>query len=350
MKRLTIGLALLLLASIPLIAQQKEVVPGYQENVDVNLVLVDVTVTDSKGNQILGLRKDDFIVKENGTEQQVESIDYFTNRRLLTSREDQAAFQVERVREERYFILFLHKQTESPYYAEMLRAKKAASEFIDRDMLENDRVAIAGYDHRLKIYSDFTSNKKALKKALDKAVSFGQGVVKRPTAGTAPSILANIDLNRMQKTGTVYEGIRVLSDSLRSIGARKVLVLFSEGIGEVDESNDRFMLNEEYRYQPMIESLQRSNVSVYGVNLRRNVIDPRMEQTVARMASETGGEYFGRIVSYSIPLKRIENENNGYYMLSYRTAKSKDKHGFQKIVVSLKNPEFRVKSREGYVY
>ena len=35
-------------------------------------------VTDNRGNQILGLTKDDFVVKENGVEQTIESLDYFT--------------------------------------------------------------------------------------------------------------------------------------------------------------------------------------------------------------------------------------------------------------------------------
>ena len=50
-----------------------------------------VTVTDKKGNQILGLTKDDFILKEDGEQKQIDSVDYFTNRRLLTSPEDKAA-------------------------------------------------------------------------------------------------------------------------------------------------------------------------------------------------------------------------------------------------------------------
>src|SRR5512134_2176982 len=83
--------------------------PQYTETVDVNVVLVDATVTDRSGNQILGLTKDDFIVKEDGVAQQIASVDYFTNRRLLDSPESKAAFKVERVREERYFILFFHE-------------------------------------------------------------------------------------------------------------------------------------------------------------------------------------------------------------------------------------------------
>src|SRR5512140_564127 len=94
-----------------LFAQQQEPprTPTYGEQVDVNLVLVDATVTDNKGNQILGLSKDDFIVKENGVPQDIASAEYFTNRTLLDAPESKAAFKVERVRDERYFILFFDR-------------------------------------------------------------------------------------------------------------------------------------------------------------------------------------------------------------------------------------------------
>jgi len=113
MKSLTVILALLALA-LPSFAQEPVLAqaPQFGEEVDVNAVLLDVIVTDRKGNHILGLNANDFIVKENGVEQTVDSVDYFTNRRLLDQREEQAPFKVERVREERYFIFFFDKPTE----------------------------------------------------------------------------------------------------------------------------------------------------------------------------------------------------------------------------------------------
>jgi hypothetical protein len=91
MKRIAIIVALLALA-LPGFAQQ------FEEKIDVNAVLLDVIVTDNKGNQILGLSKDDFVVKENGVAQEVDSVDYFTNRKLLDAREESAPFKVEQVR------------------------------------------------------------------------------------------------------------------------------------------------------------------------------------------------------------------------------------------------------------
>ena len=107
MRRLGIVCALVAIALSAF--SQENPQPPFQERIDVNVVLLDVIVTDSRGNQILGLTKDDFIVKEGGVPQPIDSVDYFTNRRLLDSREESAPFKVENVRSERYFIFFFDK-------------------------------------------------------------------------------------------------------------------------------------------------------------------------------------------------------------------------------------------------
>src|SRR5436853_6715674 len=96
----------LFFAATAVLAQQP---PQYGEKVNVNLVLLDAVVTDSRGNQILGLDKDDFVVKENGVAQPIDSVDYFTNRQLLNEPESKAAFKVERVHDQRYFVFFFDK-------------------------------------------------------------------------------------------------------------------------------------------------------------------------------------------------------------------------------------------------
>lgn len=335
-------LSILLLAAMPLAAQA----PALQEKVDVNLVLVDVTVTDRKGNQILGLDKNDFVIREGDDEQKVDSVDYFTNRRLLDSPESKAAFKVERVREERNFIFFFHKPLDPSFApdfrSELLRARRAAEEFVDEKMLPKDRVAIAGFDARLKIFTDLTSDKNAVKRAIEEVGTFSDGIKQ----GNTP-ILAEIDPKKMMnKTGTAYDAIRMLADSVDQILGRKVLVLFSPGIGEpqlFDNAQD------EQRYiRPMIEALNRANVTVYSAGMKVPITT--LEDILSRMAIETGGEFFRNPVSYNIPLKEMEKDNSGYYLVSYYSRKPKDKHGYQHIDVAVRNPEFRVKAREGYPY
>lgn len=347
----TAAALLLVLLVLPAFGQETT----YGDKVDVNLVLVDATVTDNKGNQILGLDKNDFIVRENGVEQRIDSIDYFTNRRLLTGPESSADFKVERVREERYFILFFDKS--APQYqvnstapsllvtSELLRAKEASMKFIEKELQPNDLVAVAGFDARLKIYSDFTNDKARLKDALNKSVTFSVGIKTAGPETAGPSIMRNLNARSMMaKTGRIHDALALLADAVRPIPARKVLVMFTTGIGRINGIDETY-------YRPMARALNKANVSVYPINLLRDHRDFPTESMLSRLSSETGGEFSPLAIHFDAPLKRIENQNNGYYLLSYYTdKKKKTRDGYQKIEVSLRNPEFRVKAREGYSY
>ena len=349
MQRLGCIVAAALLAA-PLFAQTP---PQYGEKIEVNAVLVDAIVTDRTGHQILGLDRNDFVVKENGVPQQIESVDYFTNRRLLTSPEQQAAFKVERVREERYFIFFFDKPTGNEYFDRLTLARQATKKFVLNEMLPTDRVAIVGDDVRLKVYSDFTADKHQLLAALDESARFGRGLMARTAAGPG-SIMGNIDVDAMvNRTGTVYEALQVLAESMRQIHARKNLLLFSPGIREIGETVRNGMIVSPSRYyDPMIRALNSANVSVYAMNLNEATgIQPAyIHQNLERIASDTSGDYYRQVVGFESIVKRIENQNNGYYLLTYYAHHPRGANGYQKIQVSLKNPEFRVKAREGYAF
>ena len=336
----------LFVLALPLFAQQP-----FEEKIDVNVVLLDVIVTDGRGNQILGLTKDDFVVKENGVAQTVDSVDYFTNRRLLDTREENAPFKVEKIRNERYFIFFFDKPTDvGVLFDQLAVAREAVRNFVRNDMLEGDRVAIVGHDVRLKVYSDFTSDKKQLERAITESARFGRGL-DRPTSDFG--ILQHIDRAEMVGgTGRVYEAVHVLADAVRPIRARKNLIMFSPGILEQGELVRNGMIVNRSRFvDPMLHALNAANVSVYGVQLQRDVdTTPVFHQRLEEMSNTTGGHYFRFNTSFNTPLSRIENTNNGYYLLTYRSKHGKGEKGYQKVSVTVRNPEFRVVARSGYQY
>ena len=349
MQRLAVLGAVAFLAA-PLFAQTP---PQYGEKIEVNAVLVDAIVTDRGGHQILGLDKNDFVVKENGVPQQIESVDYFTNRRLLTSPEQLAAFKVERVREERYFIFFFDRPTNNAYFDRLTLARQAAKNFVKNEMLPTDRVAIVGDDVRLKVFSDFTSDKSQLLAALDESAGFGRGLMQH-TAGGPESLMANINVDRMiNHTGTVYEALEVLANATKQIHARKTLLLFSPGIREIGETiRNGLIVSPSQYYDPMLRALNTANVSVYAMNLNEagNIEPAWVHQNLERIAKDTSGDYYRHVVSFNSAVTRIENQNNGYYLITYYSHHPRGTSGYQKINVSLKNPEFVVRAREGYAY
>jgi len=350
MKRSSRFAVLLAFFITPLFAQTPE--PNkLTETLDVNVVLLDALVTDPRGNQILGLGKDDFIVKEGGVAQPIESVDYYTNRQLLNAPEAGADFKVERVHEDRYFIFFFDKPNDSQLWDRLALARGAARRFVDEQMKPGDRVAVVGHDVRLKVYSDFTSDRQQLATAIDDVAKFGLGL-KEATAGDSVSILRNLKINEMiDRTGTVYEAITLLGRATAPIHARKNLVLFSAGIREIGESSrDGVLFNESRYYEPMVQALNSADVAVYAANLFEDSSDaPVIHQTLDRITHDTNGQYFRHPVSFSTPLKEIERQNAGYYLITYH-AQHGAAAGYQKVDVSLKNAEFRVKARGGYSF
>lgn len=350
MNRIATLISLLALA-LPGFAQQ------FEEKIDVNAVLLDVIVTDNRGNQILGLTKDDFVIKENGVAQDVESVDYFTNRQLLDAREENAPFKVEKVREDRYFVFFFDKP-EDPgvLFDQLSQARAAVRQFIREEMKPTDYVAIAGHDVRLKVWSDFTTDKAKLERALDESSRFGKGELKA-APGDGPSILRNVDSASMERrTGSVYQALDVLAEAVRPIRARKNLVMFSPGIVDIDETVRGGMIMNRSRYlDPALESLNASNVSVYSLQLQRPTdtevnTTPFFHQRLTELADATGGQYFMPAATFRTAVNKVEQTNSGYYLVTYRSRKERGEQGFQKVNVSVKNPEFKVVARSGYAF
>jgi len=235
-------------------------------------------------------------------------------------------------------------------FDQLTLAREAVRGFIRNDMMEGDRVAIVGHDVRLKVYSDFTSDKAQLEKALNDSARFGRGI-DRPASDDG--ILHNLSRSEMvNHPARVYDALRVLAEATRPIRARKNLVLFSPGILEQAETvRDGVILNRSSYFDPMLQALNAANVSVYAVQLQRDVdLTPVFHQRLEETANATGGQYFRFNTSFTTPVSKIENVNNGYYLLSYRTRHGKGEKGFQKVRVSLRNPEFRVTARSGYQY
>src|ERR1700730_4091001 len=185
-----ITLALLFAATAAWTQQQS---PQYGEKVDVNLVLLDAVVTDSRGNQILGLDKNDFVVKENGVPQEIDSVDYFSNKPVDTG----------------------------VFFNRLALARNAVKDFIRKDMKPTDVAAVVAHDVRLKVYSDFTSDRQQLERAGDETALFGRGITTSDSDPNAPSILRGGTSKIIDDTGTVYEALQLIGERLRGIRARK---------------------------------------------------------------------------------------------------------------------------------
>jgi VWFA-related protein len=341
-------------------SEEKPPPPRFQGEANVNEVLLDVLVTDAKGNVIVGLDKNDFAVRENGKPIELTGVTFYSNRRFLEGTEvlKKKGIDIDRVPENRYFILFFDDQknanADAPgLLSQELEAGRRAKEWIGKDLLANDYVAVVSYDYKLKVQQDFTRDRAALQEAVTQAVQAKDRETNWPSRikkEEGPSLLAALPqgLALRDKTPTIYDGIRVLADATHGITGRKNLILFTTGFGRINNFG-QYTPDPRY-YPPMMQALNASNVAAYSIDLVPPGTRHPLSNAMNQLSEETGGQYLFNFTNFLTPLNRIEQENNGYYLLSYQATHPGEKAGFQKVEVKSTNPEFKVRVRQGYQY
>lgn len=350
----TLALAPALCLAPVVAAQTQEQQPQgqFEERVDVQEVLLDVLVTDRQGNVIVGLDKGDFQVTEEGKLVELTGVTFYSNRRLVESSQAlaQRGVSTAQVPEDRYFILLF----EDLKSAQLLDAGRRSREWIRKGLLPNDWVAVVSYDSKLKVHQDFTHDRKALDQAINDAIKAKETDGNWPSRlqeGSGPSLRAGLPRGNdlRDKTVTIYDAIRLLSEASGEITGRKNLLFFTTGMPGRVNSFGQYLIDQR-RYPKMSHALNDNNVAVYPIDLSPAGTDHTLSDSMNQIASDTGGKYFFNFTNFLTPLEQISEENSGYYLLSYRSEKPSGEEGFQEVKVQTTNPEFRVRARKGYDY
>jgi VWFA-related protein len=333
----------------------------FQGKVNVNEVLLDVLVTDAKGNVIVGLDKGDFVVKEGGRPVDLTGVTFYSNRSLVdSSAPAKANVSAAQGTEDRYFILFFEDQKVNAQDApqllsQQLEAAKRARGWVDGEMLVNDWVAVVSYDTRLKVQQDFTHDRKALIAAIGDAMKGKDREGNYPSridASRGPSLLAGLPKGDElgKKTPKIYDALQALARSAGNIRGRKNLLLFTYGLPSYDTTTFGQFVPDKRYFLPTVQALNANNVAVYSLDLTPAAVEHRLSDSLNKISDDTGGRYFFNVTNFSTSLDQISKENNGYYLLSYQSDQPAGKSGFQNVTVTTTNPEFRVKARKGYEY
>lgn len=347
----TVAVTLLAAASL-VTAQEPEAVVS--EAVDVAEVLLDIVVTDGSGNVVLGLGKEDFIVEEDGEAVELNSVSFYSHHRFLESleRAEELGIDTDAVSVNRHFVLFFHDQRRllPRLGARQLDAGRRARQWVANDLEPSDWVAVVAYDSSLKVLQDFTNDKEHLDEAIQSAV---QGRDPNPAAATrqpdgAPSLVGRFSADST-KIRRIYDALAVVARSTAHIRGRKNLALFSIGFGDVNRFG--FYTPDRRYYPDMERTLNDSNVAVYPIDLIPSsdfYVFDALSNALSSLAADTGGKYYSNFVNFLTPLEQMSADSNGYYLLSY-SARGKGESGYQAVDVDTKNPDFRVRARQGYI-
>ena len=254
----------------------------------VNAVEVYATVLDAAGAPLKGLQASDFIVLENGREQQIST---FAAGEFPLS----VAVAIDR--------------SFSMAGRQLAAARSAARVFLGELQPADDAMVLA-IGSSVEVLAPLSTDRAAQLAAVDRVDAFG--------------------------TTGLYDAIVAAIAAIQEARGRRALVLLSDG-------SDR------YSSTPAQEALVRarkSDVLVYPIAFGR-----RRPPLFAELASVTGGRSFHVEDARQLPgtLRQIAAELRHQYLLGYTPPGAQDAPGWRSIEVTVRRPGLTVRARDGYL-
>ncbi len=218
----------------PAVAPARDI--SLDERIRVAEVLLDVLVTDRKGNVIEGLGAEDFVVLHDGEEQEVTSASFYGGPSELSATGDGGT-----ARTDRYFILMFHDQRmQSPRLAgPQMDNARWLKRWIEEELQPNDQVAVFAYQARLKVYLDFTRDRDEILAAVDAASRGKKDLEPWVTRSepefdpNSPSLIVNLPAGKelARRSRKLQQALELLGEAASGIAGRKNMVMFSLGFG-----------------------------------------------------------------------------------------------------------------------
>ncbi len=250
-------------------------------------------------------------------------------------------------------------------------------------MTKADVAAVVVFSTRLVVLANFTNDKTILNKAVEQLTPTGEAALSNPAYAAA----ANGEYDVQEYTGAAYTAdetefnvfntdqklaaVEGLVNVLGGITGRKALVEYTGGITQTGEENRA-------QLRAATDAANRADVSIYSVDSRGLMgappggdastsaatgtsmftgasvfkqTDQREDSrdTLATLATDTGGKAFFDLGDLSEALPKIQQDNTGYYLLGYSLGQNIKRDGtWRQIHVKVNVPGAHVRFRDGY--
>ena len=299
--------------------QQEDASKNRVLRVNVSLVLLNVAVTDDKGNYVTGLHPSDFEVFEDGIPQKIANFGEGNGPQQAVSLgadgkplPEESLGPASTMTGADIFILF---DTSNYMYRGFAQAQDAIAEFV-RSLDSPERVAFYAYSRNLYRGSQLTADRNQVLRG-----------VRSTTAGDDPALYNALLLT--------------LKDAGRFPG-KKVVVVFSNG-------PDRASM---VAPEDISELAQSESIPIYVISTREAKLDPVSTTVFLRMAAATGGQaYFTKNWrSQQQAFASIREDIAHLYSLSYYPQPNPNR-GWRTITMKLTGPaekKYHLRTRSGY--
>jgi VWFA-related protein len=375
----------------------------------VDLVQIDVRVTDRSGKPLIGLKPEQFTVLEDGKPQKINSFDFYDIDKIeragagappITVRLGSvlpAEGRAHTVLDHRFIVLFFDLTAMQP--DDLLRAQRGAEQYLREQISPADLVAVVTYGNQLKISAHFSNDRNRLLRSV-RALHAGKDAQLADMAEAAPQ---DGEDNVSEQTGAAFTpdetefnifntdrklaALESLAKLLREIPGRKLVVHFTGGVAQTGDEN-------RVQLRATTDAANRADVSFYTVDARglfaqapggearsgsasgssqfsgagtaaqasessramftgaavyhQVATRHASRETLATLANDTGGRAFFDLGDLSEVFRKLRGENSSYYLLGYYSSNRKRDGSWRNVRVQVHVPGARVRYREGY--
>jgi VWFA-related protein len=348
--------------------------PDYKLSVKVRRAVVDVVVTDAKGNPVEGLKPDDFKLMEDGVVQPLHFFDVHNGAAAGASQQaldlhlpPNTFSNLALAPSDKPVTVLLYDMLDTPH-ASFPNAHQALVKFI-KDQGNSTRIAIFVLTDRLHMLQGFTDDETRLMQAVNSKGATSQAPPLR-AAPYAEDVYDDQLLFMAETEELLYQGIkrnRITVDAFIEIArfvsglpGRKNLIwmsgsfppeIFSNGIRNAG-SQWQVVLDPGVRAAKKL--LDESRVAVYPVDVRGLQTAFGLQQGAENaamnvIADSTGGRAFYNTNGLREAMDAAVRQGSEYYTLTYAPSNTKADGGERKIKVVLKDPGYQLFYRRSYL-
>jgi VWFA-related protein len=311
-----------LLLALSLAASPQEM--RTQESITVERILIDVRVTDGRGDPIPNLEPKDFRVKIDGVPAKIESVEWIpetAGARELAELDRESAKSSLEVPAPKGRLLVFFFQTDFARERVRVSGQMKILPYADQllDSLEpEDRVAVVSFDSHLKFRLDFSDDHDAISKAMRDSLSIDDPP--RPPSVPMPSLARALDDQSLRNAVDSDRALFLLGNALLPIPGPKSLILFGWGLGKL--AGGRVVM--EKRYAIAQRALEASRTSVFSIDITQADWHS-LSAGLEKAAEDTGGFYADTFHFPQLAIDRLQRALEGHYELEVRRPETKAK-------------------------
>jgi Ca-activated chloride channel homolog len=294
--------AALAVLALPLLAQAPQRPPTFE--VGIEIINLNLSVTDARNNYVTDLEEKDFAVFEDGIRQELS---LFTHENLPIS-------------------MVVMIDVSASMDEKLPQARAAAIQFV-KTLRPQDSAQVLQFNDRATVLQAFTADTGSLEAAINKTSASG------PTALHNALYIALKDLGKQKKAGELK---------------RRAIILLSDG-----EDTASLVTDEQ-----VLDLARKTEINIYAVSLRPNRAQDRTRQAFSQaeflltaLSRDTGGRVFfpNSLSELDRVYAQIAEELRTQYSLGYVSANRRRDGKWRRIVVRIPSrDELQIRHKLGY--